>query len=91
MSPSIWTRCAASFRPRKIELVAWRVVESQYVLATRKLVDSDEEQVLLEELIDRVKPPLPVGREFRAGKGYWRDVQSAFARQVGVGGKFSIL
>jgi hypothetical protein len=65
MSPSIWTRCAASFRPRRIELSAWRVVESQHVLSTRKLVDSDEEQALLEELIDRVKPPLPAGPEFR--------------------------
>jgi hypothetical protein len=65
MSLSIWTRCAASFKPRKIELSAWRVVESQHVLSTRKLVDSDEEQVLLEELVDKVKPPLPVGAEFQ--------------------------
>jgi RES domain len=65
MSPSIWTRCAASFRPRRIELVAFRVVESQHVLSTRKLVDSDEEQALLEELVDRVKPPAPAGAEFR--------------------------
>ena len=65
MSLNIWTRCAASFRPRRLELSAWRVVESQHVLSTRKLVDSDEEQALLEELIDRVKPPLPAGPEFR--------------------------
>jgi hypothetical protein len=65
MSPSIWTRCAASFRPRKIELLAWRVVESQHVISTRKLVDSDEEQRLLEELIDEVKPPLPPDPAFR--------------------------
>ena len=64
MSPSIWTRCAASFRPRRFELVAFRVVESQHVLSTRKLVDSDEEQALLEELVDRVKPPAPRGEEF---------------------------
>jgi hypothetical protein len=38
-----------------------RVVESQYVTATRKLVDSDAEQALLEELIDRAKPPVPAG------------------------------
>jgi RES domain-containing protein len=65
MSPNIWTRCAASFRPRRLELLAYRVVESQHVLSTRKLVDSDEEQALLEELIDRVKPPVPPGPEFR--------------------------
>ena len=65
MSPSIWTRCAGSFRPRRIELSAWRVVESQHVLSTRKLVDSDEEQAILEELIDRAKPGVPAGAEFR--------------------------
>jgi hypothetical protein len=38
-------------------------VESQHQLSTRKLVDSAEEQTLLEELIDRVKPPdLTAGR-----------------------------
>jgi len=65
MSPSIWTRCAGSFRPRRLEGVAWRVVESQHVLSTRKLVDSDAEQVLLEELVERVKPPVPEGEGFR--------------------------
>lgn len=64
-SPSIWTQCAASFKPRTREGVAWRVVESQHVLSTRKLVDSDDEQVLLETLVDGVKPPLPTGDEFR--------------------------
>jgi hypothetical protein len=33
------------------------VVESQHQVSTRKLVDSTEEQILLEELIDSVKPP----------------------------------
>jgi RES domain len=65
MSRSIWTRCAASFRPRALGLVAHRVVESQHVVSTRKLVDSDAEQMLLEELIDRVKPPVPSDPEFR--------------------------
>ncbi|HEX6558520.1 MAG TPA: RES family NAD+ phosphorylase [Longimicrobiales bacterium] len=36
---------------------AWRVVESQHQISTRKLVDSDAEQLLLEQLIERVKPP----------------------------------
>jgi hypothetical protein len=52
-------------RPRAMVLDAFRVVESQHVVATRKLVDSDEEQRLLEELIDKVKPPVPEGPEFR--------------------------
>jgi RES domain len=37
----------------------WRVVEAQHLISTRKLVDSDVEQRLLEELVERVKPPLP--------------------------------
>jgi hypothetical protein len=45
---------------------AWRVVENQYENSTRKLVDSDEEQALLEQLIDqKAKPPRPAGPEFK--------------------------
>jgi hypothetical protein len=33
------------------------VVEAQHQVSTRKLVDSSDEQVLLEELLERVKPP----------------------------------
>ena len=54
MSPSIWTRCAANSKPRRLKLKACRVVESQYVISTRKLVDTDDEQQLLETLIDKV-------------------------------------
>jgi hypothetical protein len=63
MSPSIWTLCAASSRPRRLALKAVRVVESQYVISTRKLVDSDDEQEILEALIDTVKPPVPAEME----------------------------
>jgi RES domain len=65
MSRSIWTRCAGSSRAAPLALAAWRAVESQTVVSTRKLVDSDDEQAVLEELIDRVKPPSPPGPEFR--------------------------
>jgi hypothetical protein len=54
-----------AFRPRAMAFDTWRVVESQFVVSTRKLVDSDEEQRLLEELIDGVKPPVPGGPEFK--------------------------
>jgi hypothetical protein len=57
MSPSIWTQCAARFRPRTIRGTALRAVEDQHVNSTRQLVDTDEEQAVLEELIDRAKPP----------------------------------
>lgn len=64
MSPSIWTQCAARFEPTRLAGSAWRAVESQHVTSTRKLVDSDDEQQLLESLIDTAKPPWPIGRRF---------------------------
>jgi hypothetical protein len=57
MSSSIWTRCAGDSELRPLRLAPWRVVEAQHQLSTRKLVDSAEEQELLESLIERVKPP----------------------------------
>jgi len=59
MSSSIWTRCAGDSRLRELRLSSWRVVEAQHRISTRKLVDSADEQELLEELIERVKPPDP--------------------------------
>lgn len=63
MSPSIWTRSGASSRPplRRLALEPHRVVESQHKVATRKLVDTDAEQAVLEALIDTAKPPAPGG------------------------------
>ena len=57
MSSSIWTRCAGDSELQPLRLTPWRAVEAQHQVSTRKLVDSAEEQILLEELIDRVKPP----------------------------------
>jgi hypothetical protein len=65
MSRSIWTRCAGSSRVGPLAVGAWRVVESQVVTSTRKLVGSDDEQELLERLIDGVKRPVPRDAEFR--------------------------
>ena len=64
MSSSIWTRCAERFEPQRVSGPAWRAVESQHVTSTRKLVDSDDEQQVLEALIDTAKPPWPAGRRF---------------------------
>ncbi|MEO7083934.1 MAG: RES family NAD+ phosphorylase [Gemmatimonadaceae bacterium] len=61
MSSSIWTRCAGDSEFRALRLQPWRAVEAQHQLSTRKLVDSAEEQILLEELIDGAKPPDPIG------------------------------
>jgi RES domain-containing protein len=59
MSSRIWTRCAGSSRVRALAARPFRLVEAQHLVSTRKLVDSAEEQALLEELLDRSKPALP--------------------------------
>lgn len=65
MSSNIWTRCGANSNQRRLSTRGWRTVEAQHIVATRALVDSAEEQALLEDLLDRCKPPLPRGPEFR--------------------------
>ncbi len=64
MSPDIWTECAGAASVDTLRLEPYRVVEAQHVNATRKLVDSDSEQELLEALIDDVKPRALVGGSF---------------------------
>ena len=59
MSPNIWTQCAAKFRFCAFSAQPYRAVEAQHVNATRKLVDSDDEQALLEGLIEKAKPKEP--------------------------------
>lgn len=63
MSQDIWTQCGGRRNCRSWAGQPWRVVEAQHVVSTRKLVDSDDEQQLLEELIDTAKPPVPPGCE----------------------------
>jgi hypothetical protein len=64
MSPSIWTRCAGPSEARRLGGRFRRVVEAQFRNSTRKLVDSDDEQRVLEELLDaRAKLPVPAGFE----------------------------
>ena len=57
MSSSIWTQCAGASRIRPLQRAPWRAVEAQHQISTRKLVDSLEEQALLEQLIETAKPP----------------------------------
>ena len=59
MSPSIWTRCAGRTRTAPLAVRAWRVVEGQHLLSTRRLVDTAAEHDLLERLLDASKPALP--------------------------------
>jgi hypothetical protein len=59
MSLNIWTQCAAKFEFAPLRAEPWRVVEFQGTGSTLKLVDTQEEEQLLEELIDSVKGDVP--------------------------------
>ena len=61
MSSNIWMQCGGDSEQRPLRLTAWRVVESQHEVSTRKLVQSAAEQALLEELVEAVKPPALIG------------------------------
>jgi hypothetical protein len=61
MSSSIWTLCEGDCEVKSLRLEAWRAVEAQHQVSTRKLVDSLEEQRLLEDLLERSKPSDPAG------------------------------
>lgn len=41
------------------QMLAWRGVEAQHVVSTMRLVDTPQEQDLLEQLLEASKPPLP--------------------------------
>lgn len=66
MSLNIWTQCEGKFKFKNFDLIVWRAIENQNQIATRKLVDSIEEQLLLEELIEGVKPRAPQDAEWRS-------------------------
>jgi hypothetical protein len=55
----IWTQFAEKFEGKKTRLSTWRIVEGQYYASTRKLVDTSEEQAILEGMIEKAKPHLP--------------------------------
>lgn len=57
MSSDIWTRCGGSSEIAPLTADPWRIVEAQHQISTRKLVGSDAEQVILEEILERYKPP----------------------------------
>lgn len=59
MSSPIWTPAALSSEARPYARRCWRIVEAQHRVSTLKLVDTLEEQVLLEDLIEATKPPVP--------------------------------
>jgi len=56
---TIWTPRAVASKAAPRQLKLWRAVEAQHVASTRRLTDNVEEQSLLEDLLERAKPPLP--------------------------------
>jgi hypothetical protein len=56
-----WFDAAGSVAHRGMS--AWRGVEAQHVVSTMRLVDTSEEQALLEELLEGSKPPMPMASQ----------------------------
>jgi hypothetical protein len=54
-----WTTAALSSEIRRTSGRCWRVVEAQHVVSTMALVDTLEEQALLEQVLDDSKPAVP--------------------------------
>ncbi len=67
MSSITWTPRAVASESTPYRLEPWRAVEAQHVASTRRLVDSNAEQAVLEELLDESKPRAPA---FTAGLDY---------------------
>lgn len=59
MSFITWTPTALASEARFWTGASWRVVETQQVAATMRLVDTLTEQTVLEKLLEESKPPLP--------------------------------
>lgn len=59
MSFSIWTPDALSSEAHSLSGVGWRLIEAQHRISTLKLVDTVEEQQVLERLIEDTKPAFP--------------------------------
>ncbi len=59
MSSPTWTLDALSSEARRYECRGWRLVEAQHQVSTLKLVDTLEEQSILEDLIEETKPAIP--------------------------------
>ncbi|MEK6749420.1 MAG: RES family NAD+ phosphorylase [Pseudomonadota bacterium] len=59
----IWAVCQGERHIGELRAQVVRVVESQAQIATLALVDSVDEQYVLEQLLDQHKPPPPVGAD----------------------------
>lgn len=64
MSANTWTPSALASEARPWQGAGWRAVEAQHRVATMVLVQGDlQDQALLEDILDVVKPPMPKGAQ----------------------------
>ena len=61
MSSRTWTPQEVASSAVRHAGNAWRAVEAQHLVSTNVLVDSADEQRVLEDLLDESKPPVPPG------------------------------
>jgi len=59
VSSNIWTPHAVDSEASRATRRLWRAVEAQHIASTLRLVESVEEQLVLERILDQSKPALP--------------------------------
>lgn len=87
MSFTTWTPPELSSEARSWRGRVWRMVESQHIAATMKLVDNRDEQDVLESLLESSKPTLP---DATAGLDYLLATPFRYASRRG-GSRFRAL
>lgn len=60
MTDAVWSTSWFETGVTNMAMLTWRGVEAQHVVSTMRLVDTAQEQDVLEQLLERSKPPLPV-------------------------------
>lgn len=55
----MWTSTGLASEHRRYAGEVWRVVEAQHRISTNRLAASEEEQSLIEDLVEEIKPHLP--------------------------------
>lgn len=61
---TIWSECQGEKHGTTINENPWRVIESQSILNSRRLVDSAEEFDILEEMLESSKPPADINSHY---------------------------
>lgn len=59
MSFNTWTPRAVASKASVVDARLWRAVEAQHIASTLRLVDTLEEQKILEDILEATKPPVP--------------------------------